>query len=502
MNKILRIKWFLLIAIMVAFTSCYEDKGNYDYKELTSLTIDTVNSGIKPEMTAIQFERFRVPVTIKYAGDKKDLAYEWKIYPQNPQKPDDVSKYDSAVVLSYQEVFDTVIYEVPGKYKLTLMVTNHTNDTKEYLTIKLNVESALSRGLCVMDEKNGVYDLNMIKTAKLQTDLTVADEQIYYQVFSRVNERTVTNGKFLGWFLGYTSSPALLYFFTEDGGFTLNSNSFAIVSDDYKGLFSFPITISGVPQAFMVTSRPMEMIVDKGLVYAFDHRSTSNITFGDQLQGDYYAAPYLPRISTSTFATVIYDTKNGRFAPIGQFGTNVGEFPDNAGGEFDLNHIGMDMELKYMDNGFNAYTYSVFKNKTTSGYALYVADFSGKEALAVKKYDMSGCSDLNDNCLYAFAATGNICFYASGSNLYQYKYSSTNASVPLHSFAGETITGLKVFKMDGEAADGKWLMVSTYTSSGEGKVYLIEFNQLNGELGEIPAGYGGFGRIVDFMYKK
>ena len=87
----------LLLAVVAGLWSCYDDKGNYDYKNLISLQIDTL--GIKAEQTAYQFENFNVPVEVKYAGDEKNLSYEWKIYPQDPKKDDDVQKYDSAVVL-------------------------------------------------------------------------------------------------------------------------------------------------------------------------------------------------------------------------------------------------------------------------------------------------------------------------------------------------------------------------------------------------------------------
>ena len=158
MNKRFIIKIILLLVVVSGLWSCYDDKGNYDYKNLISLQIDT--SGIKAEQTAYQFENFNVPVDVKYAGDEKNLSYEWKIYPQNPQKGDDVQKYDSAVVLYTKAVFDTIIYEVPGAYYLTLTVTDLAQDLKTYFTMKLNVETSLSRGLCVMDEKDGVYEYN------------------------------------------------------------------------------------------------------------------------------------------------------------------------------------------------------------------------------------------------------------------------------------------------------------------------------------------------------
>jgi len=498
MNKILKIKFILWIAIGLLAGSCYEDKGNYDYKELTALAIDTANTGIKAEMTAIQMENFKVPVKINYAGDKSELSYEWRIYPQNPQKPEEVSMYDSAQVISHQEVLDTVIYQVPGQYYLTYIVTNHSNDTREYLTIKLNVASALSRGLCVLDEKEGFYDLNLIKSAKLITDLTRADEKIDYQLFSKINGNlSVTDGKFIGQY------QKTLYFFTETGAYCLNSNTFEVTQVEYKYLFNFPNAITPAPQAHTIVNGPRELLMNNGLVHVFNHDPYQGKTgFGDRLDGDYQAAPFLIPISTRTFATVIYDMKNGRFAPIDQWASNVGEFEDNNEAEFNLNNIGKDQEIRYMENGFNDYTYAIFKNKATSVYSLYVADFSGSEPTPVKKYDMSGCSGLNDNCLFAFGNRGNICFYASGSDLCQYKYASANTGAPVYTFNGETITTLKVFKKSGHAEDGKLLIVSTTTAAGDGKVYLIGFNELNGNLEAVAQPYEGFGRIMDVFYKE
>lgn len=68
----------------------------------------------------------------------------------------------------------------------------------------------------------------------------------------------------------------------------------------------------------------------------------------------------------------------------------------------------------------------------------------------------------------------------TGSDLYQYKYASTNKGAVVHSFSGETITGVEVFKNSGHAKDGKLLIVST-ESGGEGKVYLIDFNELTAD---------------------
>lgn len=499
MNKTIKNQIVLLLSLLVICSSCYDDKGNYVYKELVKLEIDTVGKGISPEMTALQFENFKVPVNIKYDGDIKNLSFEWKIYPQNPQKEESAKKFDAPLVLSTKAALDNIIYVTPDKYFLTLTVTDKLQDIKHFLRIKLNVDTRLSKGICVLDEKNGKYDLSMIRTSRLLTDMNPSDDKVYRSIFSGVNSREVADGRFLG----YASAINTLYFFTKTGGFKLNANTFKIVSDDYTSWFSFPISINGTPEAFMQTSRPMQMLIDNGLVYVWDHKSMGTITFGDRLNGDYHAASYLPRISTSTFSTVIFDEKNNRFASINQFGSNVGVFPATPDAVFNLNDIGKSKQLMFMDNGFNEYTYAVFHDTQTLNYDLYVADFSGTKATPVAKYKMDNCPEINKNTHYAFANRGNICFYASATKLYQYKYASTNMAETVHSFIGETITGLKVFKQPQHAKDGKLLIVSTLTKNGTGKLYLIEFNELNGTIaGGTQQAFEGFGKIVDILIKE
>ena len=60
---------------------------------------------------------------------------------------------------------------------MTLTVTDKAQDLKDYFTIKLNVETLVSRGLCVMDEKNGLYDF-------IGSD--IHDLRIYQQALSKI----------------------------------------------------------------------------------------------------------------------------------------------------------------------------------------------------------------------------------------------------------------------------------------------------------------------------
>lgn len=498
MNKTVITKIAIMLITLVISSNCFFDKGNYIYKEAILFEIDTIGKGISPEMTALQFENIKIPVAVKYAGDAKNLMYEWKIYPQNPKKDDNEQKFEPPLILSTKAILDTILYVIPNKYYLTLTVTDNTQDIKCFLTIKLNVETKLSRGVCVLDEKSGRFDLNIIRTSQIITDLPTGEDKTFFSLFSGVNNREIENGEFLG----FAASTNTLYVFTKDGGFKLNANTFMIDSDNYQSWYSFPTIIKGNPSAFLETKRPMEIIIDNGLLYVWDHITMGTTSFGDRLNGDYYAAPYLPNISTATFSTIIFDNKNKRFASVNQFGSNVGVLPSTSNTIFDLNNIGNSKQLLHMDNGFNDYTYAVFKDSETLDYNLYVADFSGNTASPIAIYDMNSCPDINENSYFAFANSGQFCFYSSGSKLYLYKYASTNQSEAVLTFTDETITGIKVYKDPNHEKNGKLLLISTLKNSYEGKLYLLGFNELNGLISKNDRQvFDGFGKIIDTLIR-
>ena len=57
-------------------TGCYEDKGNYDYKQLPEVTV----TGLEESYTAYMAEPFRIPVMVEVKnGDPANFSYEWKV---------------------------------------------------------------------------------------------------------------------------------------------------------------------------------------------------------------------------------------------------------------------------------------------------------------------------------------------------------------------------------------------------------------------------------------
>lgn len=493
----------LWILSAICFVGCYEDKGNYDYKDLISLGLDTIGKNLDAGVTAYQFENFTLDPKVEYAGDAKDLEYLWKIYPQKPAKPEDQTMFDSAKVLSREAVFSEIIYETPGEYYLNLSVTDKVSNTNTYLTVKMRIESSLSRGLCVLDERDGMFDLNVVKSKKLITDLETEREGVVYNVFSNVNAYKVDDGKFLAQAFYYGTSASDFFLFTSGGGYKLDHNTFQVLVDDYSAMFSFSAGLTFAPQAYtsVRSGSPGEYLINDGKVHTMRYMYQEKV-FGDRIDGDYVAAPYIVKIPSENSYTLFFDQANKKFVPVSKWGLALNTYESTPGAAFDVNHV--DKELVYMEQGYSNYTYAIFKDNGAPNYYLYEADFSDDLATPKEVYDMSGCKGIDENTIFSFGSRGAYCFYASGNNLYRYNYTSGSSENALPAFADETITCMKIFKKDGHTLDGKLLLVATYTTSGEGKLYFLDFNEISGTVNKegLEKPYTGFGRIKDFVDKE
>lgn len=521
MNKMINSILFFIVVFAFGLSACYDDKGNYDYRDLNSPVIDTAGMGLAEELVAYQFQNFRFGDNlVKYTGDAANLAYEWKICSQNPPSPATGEKYDSAKVLSVLPVLDTVIYEVPGKYYLMFTVSDKSNgEVKEFLRLNLSVESELTKGLCVMDEKNGKYDLNLIKTSRLVSGITESEEPVIYNIFSGVNTGVeITNATFLARAYNAAQGANLFYLFTEKGGYLLDPNTYGVVSNDYTTRFSFPLMIKGRAESHVFSGRPMEFMVIDGKLYGCDYRTfgTTVFNFGDQYPaayGDYKLAPFIHCL-TKPNAVAVFDQQNHRFTTLGEVESTLDVVAETSSGVFNLQNI--DKDMVYMEGGLNAYTNAIFKDHGAESYYLYIADFTKRDkedgnllpiGTPVAKYSMAGCNGITSETLFVFGTKGEVCYYSSGSDLYLYQYSlSANVSHSIHTFNGEQITAMKLFTKDGHEKDGRILMVATYKEAGEsneGKVYLLDIDVVNGTvLSGLDTPYKGFGKIVDFIYKE
>lgn len=140
---------YILIGILMVLvaTSCYEDLGNYDYGNKTSIQVDS----IKNLYEAYSGDTLRIVPQISSYSDV--VSYEWSIY-------DSLQPTGEVTVLSNEKDLSYPVYLPQGIYQLEYKVTDADGYTQITSTV-LSVITTYSEGFYVLKEIESNSDLDL-----------------------------------------------------------------------------------------------------------------------------------------------------------------------------------------------------------------------------------------------------------------------------------------------------------------------------------------------------
>ncbi|MBA6152047.1 PKD-like family lipoprotein [Gelidibacter maritimus] len=488
---------FLLSVVMIiAINSCYNDTGNYDYSQLSNVTITAQDT-----VYVTQFNTLTVPVEIDLDGmAEDDYTYSWRLWSNEIGNKLKKSISDTKE-LSYEVV------EVPGSYTLVFTTTNKLTNVSEYKTIDLMVQGVISEGWMVLQEKDGKTDFDLIMSPYFSE--RHQEDIILRNLYESVNGEPLQGHglKISNYFaLGRYQYVVIL---TDEGGVRLSATTMQKTYDlstlmfDEKPLqpenyFYFDY--------YWCLGRGNEVIISDGRYYI------------NELLGEGYTEPILKDGETYraskwgpkqlwTFKGMIYDELNGRFLGIQNPYLTATPLPEAVGRKFDWNNMGA--KLLYMDTGFKHYDYGLMEDWDTQELSLYVLNFDVKNNFDVAMYSADNIPELANAKYYAIGERGNVFFYATDKDIYLYDYAGSNTGNKAHSVPiDERITNMKIFKplvdryITSHPYDNKILILSTHNdNTGEGKIYMYKFNESVGTIEkESEKVFDGFGRILDMDY--
>lgn len=124
----------ITILCVLFLVGCYEDKGNYEYSEISTITIDS----IKESYTAQKYKTLKIKPEIKIDGaltDKLELIWEINGKVVSEEK-----------TLNYEVLEDFSL----ESYFCRLTVTNSENNAKYFKTFNLNVVTPFHIGLIIL----------------------------------------------------------------------------------------------------------------------------------------------------------------------------------------------------------------------------------------------------------------------------------------------------------------------------------------------------------------
>lgn len=486
------IKYILFLpVIMLAWTACKKDLGNYDYHAINELSftgLDTVNG-----YSVYLGDTLRMEPGVIGSINKvnPDYTYEWKID-------------GNATALSTDENFAEPVSLPPGEYIITLRVKDNDTEVEWLKQVKVTVLTPYYEGYLVLSDVNGASRLDFLSY--------VDGAFVHHEdVLKKLNVDIPEQGKPYQVFYNYSSwTGDYIYLATETATSRLDPETFAY-KPEYDIRYQF---VDDVPAGFKVE----KLIMNRGLgasnyIYLYNDGNLytrSRNFFQYQLQMNVYvenkqafrAAPWEASNSYTNYLVVLYDETNKRFVTQlnGQDGCRTIlpslNFPEGY-------------ELLFMtDNNVsessgNAYGYAVLKDGTSGEIRIIRFGFiNNSELTAVNYNEVITGTGIAQAEQFAISPNLGYLFYNVGGKVYEYDLFTKTSKLMIDKGA-QQITQLS-FDLNARPEWRNWLVVSAYDPGGEagknGSLALYSVAPVNGNLVE-QFKWNDLGKVVSSSYR-
>ncbi|MDR3366521.1 MAG: hypothetical protein LBO71_06110 [Prevotellaceae bacterium] len=158
----------LLLCALLTAGACIQDKGNYDYHDVNSITISDINDVHESYLVSVG-EYLKITPTLKFSlGEERDTyRYEWR-------QMGNIAPYRSVRLLSTERNLNLKIegsMSYSQTYYLMYCVTNLTTGVRYDHVFKVTVQNKISKGYVVLHEQAG-SDFNIDLIAAYGDSLT------------------------------------------------------------------------------------------------------------------------------------------------------------------------------------------------------------------------------------------------------------------------------------------------------------------------------------------
>ncbi|MGV3764715.1 MAG: PKD-like family lipoprotein [Chitinophagaceae bacterium] len=501
-----------IIALLLVVQGCYKDKGNYNYKELDEVQIDTSGAGILASYAVYRYDTLQIepkvflngaPVSNEAQVSDK-LSFTWSIFQATVG-----GTIQSRDTLSQTIRLKAPITKPAGKWIVHLAVKDLITQVETYQRFNLDVSEVLSDGWMVLYEKEGNTDVGLIVDDR--TKLGVVTPRLFLDLIKSGNETPLAGKPVAMLHSAAPLSSAQVLVASEKDMVGVERSSF-------QATFKFNDLFWSAPAERNVgyvggTLVRREMAIVNNRVHAVNFASSGlyrTNKFGVELNGTYGE---LEKWSTlcygAAYDAVVYDKTNKKFKYVPANGTAVMDFPTQLPTTgFNVGDVGLDM--KASDWGLTNYEYSMMSDN--AGTYLMVSNFMGVNTnVGLRKIDMSTSPGVNNVATLSAAATGQFVLYGSGSNVYIFKYNTTlPAEMAWSAPAGEQVTCVRLQKFYFPSIQASLLplphqvvYIATWNETHKlGKVYSFRIDPSSGAINTSSERVTqGYGKVKDMSYK-
>lgn len=509
----LSIVCWLMAALL---TSCFDDKGNYDYQNINEVTIEGIDRTKVYELFSYESTLTINPVVKSTVGDEKNYDYTWKIIPKNAESEEgDQEKY----VVSKEK---NLVYPVnldDGDYIGFFEVKDLSNGVTWIEDFYLKVKSKGSEGWIIACKQDGKTRLDLI--TKESSGKNVLFPDLWNGLDFDMGEP-----KRLFYLAGMEAEFMFPLLVTDKSTYSIMGNDFHVGEDtDMKWYFglsdgTIDMTASVIEQYSTTWLSNWWVINSKGEIYSTEASTAAFFSYPiNKLNGkeEFEAAPFIGVSYTYNdtdedynynYAMVFYDKTNRQF--LSKYGAN--NYPDvmKCSGTqiFDVK-TGRDMVFMDSHVVIDGLQVAVLKDPQTQDFYLYGFTL-GFGKIEQNFYGKIG-GPVSEAIAFALHPTYNTLFYATKNKVYRVSLSEPSTEVKeVLSFDGEDIVTLKFNKILswGSSATSymSMLLVGTNKVASEnenpGVFRLYEVPSLISGSLSLNEEIEGLGEIVDIVYKE
>jgi hypothetical protein len=510
---------FIAIGLMSMFslTSCYEDKGNYDYTTLDNVKIDSAGLGIQESYVVSRYDTLRLAPNVYFnnnlVGNQSDapLDYVWTIYIATTGGNSDYT----VDTLSTSRVLDVPITRQAGTYFVQLTITNRNDGIQKYFRVNCQVEESITAGWMLLYERSdkpGTSDVGLVVNPLVKKNIIKNKE--FWNLYSASNGSPIIGSPLRCMHTVVSFSDDAVIFATDKDLVGVNQSTFYKILSFKDFFYTAPSKSSVSFFGVGGVAGSSELVINDNKIYTNTMMMKRNNFFGIAKTGEYgELAPWASDVHAMTLDAVVYDQTKGCFLFVARNMIKLSSFmPQGSTAPFDVNNVGM--KLLMGDWGRNYYDYNLMQKDNK--YFLTISNFNGMNVLASTNiglglYDVTSSPEIANATSMAVPFTGEFVLYGAGQKVYNLKYNSSTTAETLWTApsADEKVTCVRFQKfyfrtlfMAMMPNANQILHIATYNEkTGVGKLYQYHINPASGAIMGDPLVYTVPGKVKDMSWK-
>lgn len=499
---------FTLLSVLLLFTSCFDDKGNYKYNDLDEINI-TFPGNVGTNDDIILMGKLGGPLDIKPEvtyGEPQHLKYTWERYKQGQETEILTNTKD----LQYDKISsssDHISWQV-GTYSLKYTVSDTI--TKQTLTklVSLTIRSITPVGVYVLYGDNTSSDIATIENSDFTQGMDNAEQKMRYYS-SKFGKEMEGKGIAIHWY-GSRNGDLYrgLFVFTDKTGSNINTTDFS-ENVSFKKMFYLWNRPQYAPKIASVT----DFVMDDYRAYLYVKLQNGNEQLYEGNIDQFYNEDPDYRGNMMPASDAMSSLfKSGAISPdlpgAGDLGYNAEkhEFiqssynglpldPDENPSAFDPSDLG-DGNLIGIDFGqFNTYgwnKWAIYKTADDKLIAYHFNDYPDEDKSRFDLKQTIASSDmnpelLNTNGFSMSTATDGIGYFSTQEKIYSMDVINdpTSISEIFTPNAGEEITDIRLLKVGIEEDDVK--ILNSYFQEKENKaLYVVTRKGDRGFIYRVP----------------